>query len=84
MADGEATSEVEFIVDCAWDVSPAFRALSSLFAESVRDVWTPLSGEQRDLLAHAFDETLAHYLPALDDTSFGSFTFIMPAHTVWA
>ena len=77
MADGEATSEAEFVADGVSNASAAFAALSALFAECLSDVWTPLSGDQRHLLAHRFDETLAHYLPQLDASSFGSFAFLM-------
>ena len=54
-------------------VSSAFATLSVLFAECVRDIWTPLRAEQRDRLAQQFDHSLAELAQKLDAISFGAY-----------
>ena len=84
MSSEEDINEAASVVENTHpNVSTAFSAFNSLFAECVQDLWTPLSADQRDRLACCFDETLARYLSELDPTSFGFFIFqISPFHSI--
>ena len=60
----------------SWLVSTAFAALSVLFDECVRDIWTPLRDEQRNRLAQQFDDSLTELSQKLDSNSFGAYECI--------
>ena len=71
MAASNPTGEDGHIEDCALLVSNAFAALSGFFDQCVRDLWTPLTGEQCDRLAQQFDASMRQVAQALDANSFG-------------
>ena len=70
MAAAEPTGEDGHIEAPSMLMSNAFGALSALFDECVRDVWTPLSGEQCHLLAQQFDASMKQVAKELDANSF--------------
>ena len=83
MASNDSSGEVGFQPQPASAVSRTFIALRSLFAECLRDVWTPMSAEQRDQLTQRFSETLSRHLAELDAVSFCTLLFQLSSHSVY-